>query len=212
MSDEDTNICVTYGLNFKIGWQWEQEWYDDPSTPDIKDGFYQLGLEFFTEQGGGVSTLLDIERFYFNNFQAQVDTFKMKLAFGVKYYHTSRRTCLESSFYIDDTLLTIEMQMQMMECSKNLIDCFWSLDNYISKYAKYIDECNKSSPEDIDLYTYEISTLDTTQYLIGDGLDSGDCIPGLLWKGQNPNAWPGQLQDNFWHYVYESLEELNKDE
>lgn len=68
VDEEDASVCLTYGMNWKLGWQWDQEWYDDPSTPDLKDGFYKLGLEIYSEQGGGISTLIDVERFYFNNF------------------------------------------------------------------------------------------------------------------------------------------------
>lgn len=135
----------------------------------------------------------------------------MQVAFGVKYYHVSRRTCIEAYGFIDDTLITVEMQMQMQECNKALLDCFWSLDNWIGKYAKWIDECVPSSPEDIDLYTYEVETFDAIQYFVGDGLDSKNCIPGLLWEGGNPNSLGAQMQDNFWAYVYNTLSEFQDD-
>ncbi len=47
VSNDDTNICLTYGGNSKIGWDWVQEYYDNPLTIGIKDGWYILGWEAY---------------------------------------------------------------------------------------------------------------------------------------------------------------------
>jgi hypothetical protein len=73
VEEEDTLICTTYGTSVQIGWEWSQEWYDDPTTLDEKDGWYQLGLEFYSQQGGGTSILFDVEKLFYNSFQVTVD-------------------------------------------------------------------------------------------------------------------------------------------
>ena len=45
LADKDnTKVCLTYGANLKTGWEWDQEWYDDPLTPNVKDGYYDIEL------------------------------------------------------------------------------------------------------------------------------------------------------------------------
>ena len=48
IENEDSSVCATYGSSMTVGWEWSQEWYDDPTTIDVKDGWYQLGLEIYS--------------------------------------------------------------------------------------------------------------------------------------------------------------------
>jgi len=32
----------------RAGWNWDQEWYDDPATVDVKDGYYKLSLDLYS--------------------------------------------------------------------------------------------------------------------------------------------------------------------
>lgn len=203
--EEDTALCTTYGTQVKIGWEWSQEWYDDPTTIDVKDGWYQLGLEFFSQQGGGASVLLDIEKFYYNNFQLTMDTFKAKARLETKYYYDSKRTCVYGYRFYEDFLAQVEMSMRFQECYKNFVNCLWSLDNWTSKWALWLDECSDSSEEDIDMYKRDFDATQSTKYFIGDGLDSANCTPGYLFN--NPfGAYLGEVQNNLVDYVRLSME------
>ena len=42
LSNPNAQICIAYGGNLQLGWQFEQAWYDDYLTVDFKDGYYEL--------------------------------------------------------------------------------------------------------------------------------------------------------------------------
>ena len=44
------------------------------------------------------------------------------------------------------------MAMRLQECYKDFIYCLWSIDNWNSNEALWLDECTESSEEDIDIY------------------------------------------------------------
>lgn len=67
VSNENSSICLTYGANWQAGWNWDQEWYDDPDTIDVKDGYYTLGVDFYSKQGAAFASLFDVDLLYYNN-------------------------------------------------------------------------------------------------------------------------------------------------
>jgi hypothetical protein len=42
VENDNVSICATYGANLKAGLNWDQEWYDDPDTPGVYDGYYKI--------------------------------------------------------------------------------------------------------------------------------------------------------------------------
>ena len=46
--NENEQVCYTYGASLRAGWNWDQEWYDDPATVDVKDGYYKLSLDLYS--------------------------------------------------------------------------------------------------------------------------------------------------------------------
>ena len=150
-----------------------------------------------------MSTLFNITRLYYNNFEITVEDFKVVQDFFGTYWHSSRRTCIGASSFIDDFLIQVEMNMKFMECYKDVIQCLWDWDNWGGKYAKWIDQCSQSSDEDIDIYRYEVTASDASTVWAGTKLDqSADCWPELIW-GENPNTLPYVLQDNLISYIHE---------
>ena len=59
---EYTKVCLTYGANLKVGWEWDQDWYDDPVTTNIADGYYSIELQFYTEQEFGTTVWIFLDR------------------------------------------------------------------------------------------------------------------------------------------------------
>ena len=66
-TNDNNKVCITYGASITAGWEFDQEWYDDPLTVDIRDGQYKLGLEVYSQQSAAGSFLFDVEKLYFNN-------------------------------------------------------------------------------------------------------------------------------------------------
>ena len=46
---ETAKLCLGYDANMRLGFFWSQDYDEDPSTPDIKDGFYKLGFNIYSE-------------------------------------------------------------------------------------------------------------------------------------------------------------------
>ena len=67
------------------------------------------------------------------------------------------------------------MNMRLWECSKNIIDCFYSLENWTGQDAKWIGPCLESSDEDLDLFTKQWQAPEVENYWVGDGTNSTDC-------------------------------------
>ena len=57
-NSEDNQICLEYGMNWEIGWEWAQTFEED--------SYYRIGVDFYTKQGGGVRTIFDVPRLYYN--------------------------------------------------------------------------------------------------------------------------------------------------
>ncbi len=66
----------------------------------------------------------------------EIENFKAKIGFHVKYYYGSHRTCFGVYNEIDDFQIKFTMQMKWMECYKDVIESLWCLDNWTGKYAK----------------------------------------------------------------------------
>ncbi len=69
------------------------------------------------------------------------------LSTEIYYFYTSRRTCIFAYSTVDDFLISSDVEIQIMQCYKDFIISLWSLENWTSKYAKWIDHCGLSVPE-----------------------------------------------------------------
>lgn len=155
VSNEDTRLCASYGVFFKMGWEYDQDWEDPSSTVGYKDGYYQIKLKMYTEQEAQAASVFDVERLYYNQFRVTMERFKFWLGFDVSFWHTTARICSHFYFFRDDFLIPIEMNMRFQECYKNIIGCLWDMDAWVGSNAKWIDQCRESSDEDIDIYAFE---------------------------------------------------------
>lgn len=109
-SSDDGRICLTYGLTLETGWEFGQEWYDDPDTVDLKDGEYKLGVDLYSQQSGAIAALFDMGKLYYSNSQLTVEEFKIMLSTEVYYFYESKRTCVFSYLTLEDfsILMTID--------------------------------------------------------------------------------------------------------
>jgi len=98
-------------------------------------------------------TIFDVPRVYYNKFQAQIDTYRTSVMTQATYYYSSNTLCFDVLRNYDDYLLDVEMNMRLWECYINIINCFYSFENWTGPDAKWIDLCYESSDEDLDLYT-----------------------------------------------------------
>lgn len=67
VQNENSELCITYGGAWQMGWEYDQEWYDDPDTVGVKDGQYKLSWDLYSKQSFAFASLFDVERLYYNN-------------------------------------------------------------------------------------------------------------------------------------------------
>lgn len=210
---------MTYGAAWQTGWEFDQEWYDDPDTVDIKDGQYKLAAEIYSRQSFAFASLFDVDRLYYNNTQFTVESFKALLSLEVYYFYESRRTCIFSYTTIDDFTIIMEVQQRLIQCYKDVIQTLWTLDNWTSIYAQYIDKCDMSTPETITPISYDLNAAQFSSDIIGkkqeletanDDIDTADCLPGFIWEGTFLGLSMGLLHDNLATYVFEKLGAIKK--
>lgn len=53
----DSKLCLGYNAKVNLGWKWEQQFTDNPATPDIIDGYYDLKFKLYTENAVGLEIL-----------------------------------------------------------------------------------------------------------------------------------------------------------
>jgi len=146
----------------------------------------------------------------------QFRPFKTGGFFSYTYYTVSRRSCFNLAYTIDDLNFETDMNLQLGQCYKDLIQCFYNYDNWVGREAKYFQSCGLSPATRTVLYQYQYQQEAKTNYLkdLGDGTDTAaGCKPGLFWTtGEDPNSLPNTLYHNFVTYVMQALNSVYETE
>ena len=83
-----------------------------------------------------------------------------------------------SGFYaLDDLVFEILMRLRLIEASKNIVEHLWTLDNWDSIYALWLDDFGLSDYEPVTLFYREIQQQDQQTVFFGVMDDSDECIP-----------------------------------
>ena len=144
---ENTKTCLTYGANLKVGWKWDQDWYDDPVTSNIDDGYYDIELKFYTEQAFATSLWIYLYRVMELDLDVELEEFDLGFTIAFKYWRASKRSCFMVFRFVDNFLMLINMTMKFPECYKDILSSFWCFENWTGKDAKILDSCEFSSDE-----------------------------------------------------------------
>ena len=80
--------------------------------------------------------------------------FELKHVQSVNFEFYSNRLCLDLRSEIEDYIVSITQDMSLVECYKNLVDCFWDFgqfayndnaentDKPFGPFSKIVDECS----------------------------------------------------------------------
>jgi hypothetical protein len=209
LDDEFNQVCLNYGATMKVGWKFDQDWYDDPLTIHVLDntglaagvesywwdGYYDWTLEIYAEVSADAGFLLNIDRLWYALLEFWIEEFKASIGLRFKYWHQSRFTCYGVYLGVEDFQMQLTLRMKWMDCYKDFIETLWCWDNWFGRDAKIFELCNFSVPELIDLWKYDVTIGTTNPYYVagGGGMEDptvGTCLPGLLWTEKNPLALP----------------------
>lgn len=99
----------------------------------------------------------------------------------MKHWYFNGRTCIAIFYAIDDLIYEVSMRMQFVEVSKNLLEHLWTLENWDSPNARWLDYFGLSDYAPISLYKKEIQQEEALTMLYGTIEDSAtSCSPGYL--------------------------------
>jgi len=128
-------LCGKYGAAATVGWEWEQEFYK--LTEETK--YYKLRLDFYLQQGMDLEGLLFADRLWSNQTFVKVEPFKILYTIQLTRWYYNRRLCAAVFYAIDDLIFEVTMRMRFLEASKNILETPWTLDNWDSPWALWID-------------------------------------------------------------------------
>ena len=205
VESDNTNVCLTYGANFRLGWSWNQGFTDDPVTPHIVDGYYNLDLKGYSEQSFATSVWIYLNKLMELDVDFELEKFDLGITVSFKYWRASKRSCFRLYTDIDNFLMNLDMTMRLPQCYKDILESFWCFDNWTGIDAKIIDHCELSSEELIEMVRYEIEQEKQRQYWVGSDEDKSEgCWPNFtaisLGDGLATN-----ILDNFYMYVFDQL-------
>ena len=101
LEDEFNQICLNYAATLKVGWKFDQDWYDDPLTIHVLDnaqlpqgmesywwdGYYDWTLLLYTEQAADFGFLMNIDNLWYMLLEFWMEEFKASLGIRLKYWH-----------------------------------------------------------------------------------------------------------------------------
>ena len=172
-------LCGKYGATAEIGWEWEQEYYD--LTEATK--YYRIKLDLFTRQGVDLEGLFFADRLFSNETTIELEPFKYLASFQFTKWYASDRSCVTVLYALDDLVFEISMRLRFLEISKNIVETPWTLDNWDSPYAVWIDDFGLSDYSVIRLFKREITGNDAQTVVVGTTEDTDEeCYPGTSFR------------------------------
>ena len=96
-------------------------------------------------------------------------------------WYYNKRLCAAIFYAIDDLIFEITMRMRFLEASKNIIETPWTLENWDSPWALWIDTFGLSDYAPITLRKREIQQTDAQTVVFGTLEDTDtNCKPGYF--------------------------------
>ena len=84
------------------------------------------------------------------------------------------------------------MRQRFLEASKHIIEHLWTLQNWISPYAVWLDDFGLSDYTPIKVYRKEIQQTESQKVIFGTTEDQADgCKPGYVFLNLGANTNEG---------------------
>ena len=133
----------------------------------------------FTRQGIDLEGLFFADRLFSNETTIELEPFKYLASFQFTKWYANDRSCVTVLYALDDLVFEISMRLRFLEISKNIVETPWTLDNWDSPYAVWIDDFGLSDYSVIRLFKREITGNDAQTVVVGTTEDTSEnCYPG----------------------------------
>jgi hypothetical protein len=138
-----------------------------------------------------------------------MDEFVTGVRFELYYWIDSYAFCLNFVHVLDAISMSVVTEVQTVQCSKTIIDCFDDWSTWTDEDAVYM-ECELSSGSDVTVYSYIPVEEDQENYLLG----YNEYVENFCWPGYSPlysyfYEYPSNMQyaisemlyyvDEFWY-------------
>ena len=144
---DDLEVCFDFGVGLKIGWEFDQKWYDNTSTPDELDGYYTFMLSLYSEQEVNLEFHLFVQRLIDIVLSGELSEFQFQFNAGFNYNYDTQSTCCFAQVAIDDFFLKTFLELAIVQFYKDVIESLWTIDNWSSRWALFFDEIELSNSE-----------------------------------------------------------------
>ena len=115
-----------------------------------------MRLDFYLKQSVDLEGELFADRIYSNQTFVTVKPFKVLFTLQLTRWYFNQRLCFAIFYAIDDLVFEIIMRQRFLEISKNVIESPWSLENWDSPWALWIDDFGLSDYAPITVKKKEI--------------------------------------------------------
>lgn len=135
----------------------------------------------YTKQGLDLTGLLFADRLYQNELFVTLQDFKMLFTFQLTRWYFSNRLCFAMYYALDELVFDVIMRMRFPEANKRVIETPWTMDNWTSQYALWLDDFGLSDYAPIEIYKKEIQQKDAQTIVYGTIEDEAtNCNPGIF--------------------------------
>jgi len=134
-----------------------------------------------------------------------MNEFKYGFRFEMYYWITEYAFCLNMAHFIEPITMTFTTESSVVQCKKQLIDCFEDWSIWTDEDAKYF-ECSQSSSSAVTIYNYQPVTSKQENYLLG----YDKYIENFCWPGYSPfYSYFYRYPDNLQYAFTELIESLD---
>lgn len=159
-TDED-EVCLEYEFQWKLGWEWSQDM--------IQNDRYDLRLDILSNQKMHLRPIISFPRFIFNQYDLTVDEFNIQYSIQMKLYYLypteGDKLCVNLFFNVEEVPVKFQQIIKLQDCYTLLVKCLYDWSQWTGKDAKFFDNCEQSSKEEIIMFEKDIEEL--TSYQLG---------------------------------------------
>lgn len=157
-------LCLTTKGSMSTGFKFAQESEDYDLVN--KRGQYRIDLTYYLKTGFNIQPSLRINRLISQSLEIDIADFEVRHVSGILYNSQTNDMCMNVFSEIQDIVINVYQYLQLVECTKTLIDCLTDFGQYpkddtdkskkpFSVFSKYFDSCNLLNDATLTLKKYK---------------------------------------------------------
>ena len=111
--------------------------------------------------------IISFPRFIFNQYDFTVDEFNIQYSIQMKLYYLypeeGDKLCVNMFFNVEEMPVKFQQIIKLQDCYTLLVKCLYDWSQWTGKDAKFFDNCEQSSKEEIIMFEKDIEELESYQ-------------------------------------------------